>query len=46
MAVRLFAVDSLDVDDIFEAVDGRDLALATFVRATGYKDLIVFANGN
>ena len=34
------------MDDIFETVDGGDLAVATFVGAAGYSDFVVFANGD
>lgn len=44
--IRLLFRDSLNVDDIFETVDGGDLAVATFVGAAGYSDFVVFANGD
>ena len=34
LAVGLFAGDTLDVDDVFEAVDRGNFAFATFVGAT------------
>lgn len=44
LAVGLFARDALDVDDIFETVDGGDLALAALVRSSSDDDLVVLAD--
>lgn len=46
LAVGLLADDTLDVDDVFETVDGGDLALATLVGAPDDGDLVVLADGN
>lgn len=46
LSVALFARDSLDVDDIFQTVDGCHLPFTTFVGTAGYNDFVVFANGN
>ena len=46
MAVGLLARDTLDVDDVLEAVDRGDLALAALVGAALDDDLVVFADGN
>lgn len=45
LAVALLAGDSLDVHDVFEAVDGGDLALAAFVATTLDHNLVVFTEG-
>ena len=45
LAVALLAGDSLDVHDVFEAVDGEDFALAAFVAAAFDHDFVVFAEG-
>lgn len=34
------------MDDVFETVDGGDLAVTTFIGAAGYSDFVVFANGD
>lgn len=34
------------MDDVFETVDGGDLAIASFVGAAGYGDFVVFADGD
>jgi len=44
LTVGLLAGDTLDVDDIFQTVDGSDLALTTFVGATGDENLVVLAD--
>lgn len=44
LAVGLLAGDTLDVDDVFEAVDAGDLALAALVGATLDDDLVVLAD--
>ena len=44
LAVWLLPGDTLDVDDIFEPIDGRDLAFPTFVRASRDENLVVFAD--
>ena len=46
LAVALLAGDTLDVDDVLEAVDGGDLAFAAFVAATLDDYLVVLADGN
>ena len=46
LAVALLARDTLDVDDVFEAVDGGDFALAAFVRAALDDYFVVFADGD
>ena len=46
MAVRLLARDTLDVDDVFEAVDGDNLALTALVAAALDDDLVVLAEGD
>jgi len=46
LAVALLAGDALDVDDVFEAVDGDDFALAAFVGAARDEDFVVFADGD
>ena len=45
LAVALLAAHTLDVNDVFEAVDGGDLALAAFVGAALDDDFVVFADG-
>ena len=46
LPVALLAHDTLDVDDVFETVDGCDFALAAFVGPAGDYDFIVFADGD
>ena len=46
LAVALLAGDTLHVDDVFEAVDGDDFALAAFVGAALDDDFVVFADGD
>jgi hypothetical protein len=46
LAVRLLAGDSLDVDEVLEAVDGGDFAFAALVGAADDGDLVVFADGD
>ena len=46
LARRLLFDDALDVDDVFETVDGSDLALTTFVGASHDKDFVVFSDGD
>lgn len=46
LAGGLVAGDTLDVNDIFETVDGGDLALAALGGASDNHDLVVLANGN
>ncbi len=46
LAGDLVAGDALDVDDVFHAVDGGDLALTALVGAAGDKDLVVLADGD
>lgn len=38
--------DSLDVDDVFETVDGGDLAFATFVGASNNENFVVLSDGD
>lgn len=45
-AVGLVAGDTLDVDDVLEAVNGGDFALLVLVGATDNLDLVVLANGD
>lgn len=44
LPVYLLSGDALDVDDVFQTVDGNDLALTALERATGNDDLVVLAN--
>lgn len=44
--IRLLFRNSLNVDDVFETVDGGHFALAAFVGAAGYNDFVVFADGD
>lgn len=46
LSVYLLPGDALDVDDVFQAVDGNDLAFTTLERATGDDDLVILANGD
>lgn len=46
LAVALLATHTLDVHDVFEAIDGGDLALAALVGASLDDDLVVFADGD
>lgn len=46
LARGLVASDTLDVDDVFETVDGGDLALTALVGATDDGDLVVLADGD
>ena len=46
LARRLLARHALDVDDVFEAVHRRDLALLVLVGAADDQDLVVLANGD
>lgn len=46
LAGGLVAGDALDVDDVFEAVDGGDLALGALVGAADNGDLVVLADGD
>jgi len=43
LAVGLLAADTLDVDDVFETVNGGDLALTSLVGATNDGDFVVLA---
>ncbi len=45
LPVRFFPRDPLDVDYVFEAVDAGYFSFAAFVRAAGYEDFVVFADG-
>ena len=45
LARHLLTRDSLDVDDVFQTVDGRDLALLVLMGATDDGDLVVFSDG-
>lgn len=46
LAIGLLAVDALDVDGVFEAVDGHHLALAVLVPPADDLDLVVFPDRN
>ena len=46
LTIALLARDSLDVHDVFEAVDGGDLAFTAFVAAAFDDDFVVFADGD
>src|SRR5690554_3416016 len=46
LAVDLLAGDTLDVNDVFETVDGGDLALTTLKRTAGDENLILLADGD
>lgn len=46
LARGLVLGDPLDVDDIFETVDGGDLAFAALVGASDYSDFIVLSDGD
>lgn len=46
LARGLVAGDALDVDDVFETVDGGDLALGALVGAADDGDLVVLADGD
>lgn len=46
LAVGLLAGDALDVDNVFEAVAGGDLALAALVAAALDDNLVVLAEGD
>jgi hypothetical protein len=46
LAGGLVLGDTLDVDDIFETVDGDDLAFATLVGASDYGDFVVLSDGD
>jgi hypothetical protein len=44
LAVGLLAGDTLDLDEVLEAVDGGDLALTALVGAADNGDFVVFAD--
>lgn len=46
LARGLVAGDALDVDDVFQTVDGGDLALTALVGATDDGDFVVLADGD
>ena len=46
LAVGTLAGDTLDVDNVLQAVDRENLALASLVGATDNGDLVVLANGD
>ena len=46
LARGLVAGDALDVDDVFETVDGGDLALGALVGAADDGDLVILADGD
>ncbi len=46
LARGLVAGDALDVDDVFETIDGGDLALGALVGAADDGDLVVLADGD
>lgn len=46
LPVRLLLRQTLDVDDVFETVDGGDFAFAALVAAAHDEDFVVFADGD
>lgn len=46
LARGLVLGNSLDVDDVFETVDGGDLAFAALVGASDNEDFVVLADGD
>jgi hypothetical protein len=46
LAGSLLADDALDVDDVFETVDGGDLALLALLGAANDGDLVLLADGD
>jgi len=46
LAVGFLSRHALDVDKIFQTVDGYDFALTAFVAASHYGDFVVFADGD
>lgn len=46
LTIRLLAVDTLDMNEVFEAVDGNDFAFAAFIAAADDGDFVVFADGD
>jgi hypothetical protein len=46
LPIALLAAHALDVDEIFEAVDGGDFALAALIGAADDGDFVVFADGD
>jgi hypothetical protein len=46
LAVGLLAGDTLNVDNVFETVDGGDLALTALVGTTDNGDLVILADGD
>lgn len=46
LAAGLVTGDTLDVDNVFETVDGGDLALTALVGATDDGDLVILADGD
>jgi len=46
LARHLLARDALDVDDVFQTVDRRDLALLILVCAADDGDLVIFPDGD
>jgi len=46
LAVAFLAGEALDMDNVFETVDGDDFAFAAFAGAAGYQDFVVFADGD
>ena len=45
LTIHFFPIDTLDMDNVFQTVDGGDFAFATFVRTARDEDLVVFADG-
>ena len=46
LTVGLFACNSLNVDNIFETVDGGDFALTALICASDDGNLVIFSDGN
>lgn len=46
LAVGLLAGDTLNVDNVFETVDGGDLALTALVGTTDNGNLVILADGD
>lgn len=46
LSIYFLSGDALDVDDVFQAVNGNNLAFAALERATSDNDLIVLTDGD
>lgn len=46
LTARLFANDTLDVDNVFETVDRDDFAFATLVGTTDNGDFVILSDWN